>query len=102
MKYYYSNEWDDVVSLDRVRSEFEQFQSEGYYIGESFDCYLSGCMTWNNGDLTPLPDYINGLKHRLRRFIRWAHIDAGNRDDYDDNIQILTALITDLEKYKED
>ena len=99
--YYYSTEWGDVVTLDRVRSEFETFQSEGYYLDESFDCYLEGCMWYNNGDLTPLSDYIDGLKHRLRTAVRFAHTDPKNREDYDDDIAELTARITKLEQYKE-
>ena len=102
MKYYHSNEWDEVVTIDRVRSEFEQFQSEGYYLDESFDYYLEGCMEWNNGDLTPLAQYVDELKHRLRKVIRWMNDDAGNREDYEDEMETLTAIITELEQYKEE
>lgn len=91
-KYFHSNEMDTVVSIDRIRSEFDEFQAEGSYLDESFDEYLTGCMYWNNGDLTPLPTYINRLKDKLRHYI---HSDP-------DAVAELTAEIADLEKYKEE
>lgn len=100
-KYFHSNEMDEVVSLDRIRSEFEQFQSEGEYLDEPFDYYLEGCMYWNNGDLTPLTEYSDHLKRRLHQVLTFIR-DECEREYYEDEIDTLTAQIKELEQYKED
>lgn len=101
MKYYHCNETDEVISLDRVREEFDQFQSEGYYPDDSFDTYLEGCMYWNNGELTPLTEYSDNLKRRLRKLLTFIRDDC-EREYYEDEINDLTEQITELEQYKED
>lgn len=102
MKYYHSNEWDEVLSIDRVREIFEELKSEGYLTDESFEYYLEGCMEWNNGDLTPLPQYIGELKYRLRKVLSWMRSDMGYREDLEEEAETLTAQIVELEKYKGD
>ena len=99
MKYYHSIETGEVVSLARVREEFDRFQLDGEYIGESFDYYLEGCMYWNNGDLIPLAEYSNRLKSRLRKVLSFIRNES-DREYYEDEIESLTAEITELEKYK--
>lgn len=101
MTYFYSIEWGDVVSIDRVRSEYQQLQSEGYYLDESFEYYLEGCMSRNNGDLVPLDEYSNGIKRRLHRVLRWMREDTRNADDYLDEIDTLALTLAELEKYRE-
>ena len=101
IKYYHSNEWDEVVSIDLIRSEYEMFQSEGEYLDVPFDQYLEGSMYWNNGDLTPLTEYSNALKHRLRQLLTFIRDDC-EREYYEDEIDTLTAQIKELEQYKED
>ena len=100
MKYYHSNEWDTVISIDRVRSEFLQFQAEGYYLDEPFDYYLEGCMAYNNGDLTPLPEYIAGLKRKLRKVLTFIRDECA--PEYFEDINELSARIAELERYDSD
>ena len=101
MKYYHCNETDEVISLARVREEFDQFQLEGYYLDDSFDTYLEGCMYWNNGELTPLTEYSDNLKRRLRKLLIFIRDDC-EREYYEDEINDLTEQIAELGKYREE
>ena len=94
--YYHSCEWDEVLSSDDVRSLWEQFRNDG----ETYDEFLNACMSWNNGDLTPLTDYVNGLRRNLRRVLSATHRYGGDALDwYVDEIHDLTEQITTYEKY---
>ena len=101
-KYFHSNEWDDVVSIERVRREYDAFQLDGYYLDEPFEYYLENCMSWNNGDLTPLRDYIESLTRRLQVVIRYYMEDIGDRELYEEQINELTLQIEQLKQYKEE
>lgn len=92
MKYYYCNEDDRVLSREDLRLEFESFQSEGGYEGETFSDYLEGCMWWNNGALTPLLNHVDNLKQKL------ARVRSYGDPDNDDWICSLSAQIAEYNK----
>ena len=93
MAYYYCNEDDTIVSTDVIRSEFEGFQREGMYLGETFSDYLEGCMWFNNGALTPLLDHANHIRRELNR------VRSYNNPYNDEWIENLSAQLAECEKY---
>lgn len=95
MAYYWNNEMDVVESTRTIRESYEEFCNDG----QSFDEYLTGCMWWNNGALTPLRDYITTLKLRRNRIERLMSNDIEYLEMYDDEYTALTALIAELETY---
>ena len=95
MPRYYSNEQDTVLSLETIRECYNEFKDEY----DSFSDYLSGCMWWNNGDLTPLSDHITTLRRRLNGFKTFADMDSEYIGAYADEIEELTARIAELETY---
>ena len=67
-RYYYSNEDDRIMSLEEVRECYEISRRDGDgFLTDSFDRYLEGCMSRNNGDLTPLDTYAARLSRDLSR-----------------------------------
>lgn len=95
MPRYYSNEQDTVLSLETIRECYNEFKDEY----DSFSDYLSSCMWWNNGDLTPLPDHITTLRRQLNGFKTFADMDSEYIGAYADEIEELTARIAELETY---
>ena len=93
MKYYHCVEDDRILSTNELLAEFNEFQSEGSYLDESFKDYLSGCMYWNNGSLTPLFEHLS----RLRRDL--ARVKSRNDPDDSDWIETLSAQVAECEKY---
>jgi len=93
MAWYYCNEDDRILSTEELRQEFDMFRSEGSYLDETFDEYLSGCMYQNNGSLIPLSDHLNHLRRELSR------VRSYNNPDNDDWIETLTAQISECERY---
>ena len=61
MKYYFENETQSVVSEDRIKAEYEEF-GQDY---DTFSDYLSACMYWNNGTLTPIHEKINAIYRQI-------------------------------------
>lgn len=92
MAFYHCVEDDRILSTEQLRSDFEGFQLEGAYVGETFDDYLTGCMWWNNGALTPLLDHLADLRRDLARVKSY-----GDPDD-DEWIDTLSAQIAECEK----
>lgn len=95
MKYYHNNETDAVESTGDVRRAYEQFGDEY----TTFSDFLSACMWWNNGALTPISDYITKLEKRLG-FITHCAIISNEWELYQDEIDNLTQEIEQLNKYR--
>ena len=93
MAYYFCNEDDRILATSDLRAEFDMFRSEGSYLDESFDEYLTGCMYWNNGALTPLLNHIDNLRRDL------ARVKSYDDPDNDEWVENLSAQITECEKY---
>ena len=67
-RYYYSNENDRIMSLDEIRECYEISRRDGDgFLTDSFDRYIEGCMSRNNGDLTQLDTYAARLSRDLSR-----------------------------------
>ena len=93
MSYYYCNEDDRILSTDELRHDYYEMFGEEY---ESFDDYLSACMYWNNGALTPLADHVSAVRKRLAKVLSFIRCDA-DREWYADEIETLTAEISRCE-----
>lgn len=99
MAKYYCVENGDVVTTDDVRGFYEEAKRAGNIDpDEPFYYYLAGCMTRNNGSLQPIAERISELRRDLFRVLRLADIDPANRDDYDDEADVLKIQIADLER----
>lgn len=61
---YWNIETDKVETIDTIRSDYHLFADEY----QTFDSYLSACMTRNNGALEPLYRRIEKLENYLRDF----------------------------------
>lgn len=95
MKYYHNNETDAVESTGDVRKAYKEFGSEY----ATFDDFLSACMWWNNGALTPISDYIAKLEKRLGHITHSA-IMHDEWELYQDEIDNLTQEIDRLNIYR--
>ena len=93
MAYYHCVEDDRILSTNELLAEFEQFRSEGSYLDESFADYLTGCMWYNNGSLTPLLNHIDNLRRDL------ARVESRNDPDDADWLDTLRGQIAECERY---
>lgn len=84
-KLYWNNELDKVETLETIRTDYYNLFNDQ---NESFEYYLSGCMYWNNGALTPLDEKIERLQERLDRY--------GDRLDTEE----IQELQTEISEYK--
>lgn len=70
-KFYHDNETDEIVSLDKLRYDWERFMQDGTFSADErevysdFVYYFEACMYYNNGSLTPLRQYIHKLRSEL-------------------------------------
>lgn len=51
MRKFYDTEHDKVITLEELQAEFEDLKASGDTESETFEQYLSNCMTYNNGTL---------------------------------------------------
>ena len=94
MKYYYNNETDTIESLDVIRSDYYELFGQDY---ETFDDYLSACMTYNNGVLTDVTEKLRSVKRELNKTLSLAR--TYSYDEYEEEIIRLLADMDTLSKY---
>ena len=93
--YFHNNETDTVESISDIRRSYDRFGDEY----DTFQDYLSACMWWNNGALTPLEDYASSLEKQLAHLQHCAIIhDAWEL--YQDEIDELMAELEQLSIYR--
>lgn len=51
MRKFYDTENDEEITLEELQQEYEQLKANGDTESETFEQYLSNCMTYNNGTL---------------------------------------------------
>ena len=51
MRKFLDIERDEVITLEELRAEFEDLKASGDTESETFEQYLTNCMTKNNGTL---------------------------------------------------
>jgi len=98
MVYFRSNETGEVISIGQLNAEFEQFQHDGQYTDLSFSDYLTGCLARNNGDLTPVSEYVSGLRSRIRSIVTMCHLYGWN-ESADSEAQSLMDEVESLTPY---
>ena len=93
-KYYHNNETDAIESIDTIRSDYYEIFGDDY---ETFGDYLSACMTWNNGALTPVSVRLKDVKRRLNEKLMLAR--KYGYDEYADELADLLEEMDNLSKY---
>lgn len=93
-KYYYNNETDTIESIDVIREDYYTLFGNEY---DSFDDYLSACMTYNNGVLQDITSRRNRVKERLNQKLVLAQ--KYGMDEYIDEVTELLAEMDRLGKY---
>lgn len=93
-KYYHNNETDVIESIDTIRSDYYEIFGDDY---ETFGDYLSACMTWNNGVLTPVSVRLKDVKRRLNEKLMLAR--KYGYDEYADELADLLEEMDNLSKY---
>ena len=51
MRKFYDTENDEEITLKELQQEYENLKASGDTESETFEQYLSNCMTYNNGTL---------------------------------------------------
>ena len=64
MRKFYDTEHDKEITLEELQAEFEDLKASGDTESETFEQYLSNCMTYNNGTLEEIQ---KGGKHDSKR-----------------------------------
>ena len=102
MKYYHSNEEDRILTLDDVKKEYEErmkecSKEEMEIYGDNFSYYLSACMHWNNGDLTPLQEHVENLRKDLSHWFANPDNDEdiAEKKAWEEHIAELEKLLTE-------
>ena len=90
MKYYWENETQEVISEAKVKAEFSMFGHDY----ESYSDYLSACMYWNNGSLTPLAEKISSVKKEILRK------ESLNDEFYSEDVAELKLLLDYLTSFE--
>ena len=93
-KYYHNNETDVIEELDTIRSDYYEVFGQDY---DTFDDYLTACMTWNNGALTPVSVRLQDVKRELNRKLMLAN--KYGYEEYADELADLLEQMDKLNKY---
>lgn len=90
--WYYDTNAGEAVSLDQLRTDYEQFKKESpedYARYPDFDYYMNACMVRNNGSLAPI--------HELAENDVVTFLDADEAIDYINEAAVKYSL-SDAEK----
>lgn len=104
MRIFYDTENDEFISLDFLRSLYEEFGKGDY---ETFADYVMACQTFNNGTLTAYRDNIgreyverhSGKQYSLEEAIAELSIEFSWTDEVELNEE-LNNLFNHFEEWK--
>ena len=86
MKYFYNVETGQYDDMDAVRNAYNMYAHEY----ESFENFLSACMTINNGALQDLTTRYNTVADMLRRT---DDDDTESKKAYTEELNLITAMM---------